>query len=31
MALGGLTALLDRRYRLLARREETVRGTQAAV
>jgi cytochrome c-type biogenesis protein CcmF len=31
MALGGLTALLDRRYRLLARRDETVRGSQAAV
>jgi cytochrome c-type biogenesis protein CcmF len=31
MALGGLTALLDRRYRLMARRAETVRGSQAAV
>jgi cytochrome c-type biogenesis protein CcmF len=30
MALGGLTALLDRRYRLLARRDEAVRVTQAA-
>jgi cytochrome c-type biogenesis protein CcmF len=30
MALGGLTALLDRRYRLLARRDEAVRGARAA-
>jgi cytochrome c-type biogenesis protein CcmF len=30
MALGGLTALLDRRYRMLARREEAVRGARAA-
>jgi cytochrome c-type biogenesis protein CcmF len=30
MALGGLVALLDRRYRLLARRDEAVRLTQAA-
>jgi cytochrome c-type biogenesis protein CcmF len=31
MALGGLLALLDRRYRLLARRDEAVQGTRAAV